>query len=132
MNLFKFGKFISTSGVELDFKIECDVLSNEDWDCISQLVLKMYPYRFSKVLGVPTGGQPLEDKLKSYETGLEDDPVLIVDDVWTTGNSMRDFVKDQGIIKWKGIVVFNRSMYLPTNVMSVFDLNISLTKPINR
>ena len=51
------------------------------------------------------GGIPFEKALKKYCTYNESDPLLICDDVYTTGTSMRE-VYEEGAI---GIVVFARN-----------------------
>ena len=45
---------------------------------------------FSKVVGIPRGGLPLQWALEPYVTE-GDHPWLVVDDVYTTGTSFREF-----------------------------------------
>jgi len=108
--LFKFDSFISHSGKALDWKIECDSLNMEDWDCFAKIISKKYT--FGDVIGVPTGGDILRECLRPYQT--DDCPfVLIVDDVLTTGESMereRRRLHDSGVPfnRISGIVIFAR------------------------
>ena len=53
MNLFVKENFISHSGNKLDFKIECDALTDEDIECIAYIISKKYT--FSNVFGIPRG-----------------------------------------------------------------------------
>ena len=86
MTLFKWGKFISHSGIELDFKIECDALTDEDIECIAKYISSKVD--FSMVRGIPCGGCRLATALEKYTIWKEPIKVLIVDDVLTTGTSM--------------------------------------------
>ena len=59
---------------------------------------------FSKAEGIPRGGVALGDALNKYATGDPDHPVLIADDVVTTGTSFNDYKKtlypDEFVYKW--------------------------------
>lgn len=84
MSLFQLGDFILHSGDISHFKIDCDALTFEDWEAIAFLVKEKF--KFSKVIGIPEGGIKLAQALEKYiELGHQ---TLIVDDVYTTGNSM--------------------------------------------
>lgn len=85
MNLFQQGTFKLSSGVPSDFKIDCDALTDKDWQTLAYLVRKMVG-PFASVEGVPTGGLKLAAALKPFANS--DGPVLLVDDVLTTGRSM--------------------------------------------
>lgn len=37
MSLFRYGKLIAHSGSELDYKIECDALTDDDIDCLARI-----------------------------------------------------------------------------------------------
>lgn len=82
--LFQKGPFTSSSGSILDFKIECDTLSDEEIEIIAKIVADHDV--FSKVYSVPTGGDRLANALQKYCTPEGD--ILVVDDVLTTGASM--------------------------------------------
>jgi len=88
MDLFRTGDFIFHSGTKSDFKIDCDVLSLESWKSIARQVAKRV--RFSKVIAIPRGGSIFAATLDPYESFYSSDPILIVDDVLTTGASMEE------------------------------------------
>lgn len=116
--LFQWGQFKSAAGLDLDWKIECDALDPDDWDCIANVAAPML-HPFSAVCGVPYGGLPLASALNRYIT--TEGPLLIVDDVWTTGKSMTEFAGD--IPAWKGFVAFARGE-LPSHVMCFAKLSV--------
>ena len=135
MNIFQTGLYNLSSGQQSDFKIECDWLDANDWLTLAYLIQqRVRP--FSQVEGVPRGGLQLAEALEPYtrrclfcqDTGREwvppatDDfgrahpgnyypcmhcvPLLIVDDVFTTGGSM-ERVRDGRVAQ--GAVVFARN-----------------------
>ena len=113
VDLFQTLDFRAHSGEQLTWKIECDALSTAEWDTLATMIYEYEPQRFGEVVGIPTGGLPLARALEGYATGNEEDPILIVDDVLTTGGSMNTFQMDyfrnrdprRGYIGW---VVFAR------------------------
>jgi len=112
-DLFQSVDMVGHSGGKLKFKIECDALSTKEWDCLAEIIYDNEPRNFGEVVGIPRGGLPLARALEGYATGKEEDPILIVDDVLTTGGSMNTFQMDyfrnrdprRGYIGW---VVFSR------------------------
>ena len=90
-HLFKSGDFKSHSGLDLSWKIECDALSDSEWFTIKKMIMEHTP-PFRKAVGVPEGGIKLGSLLNEHATGNEEDPVCIVDDVLTTGESMEYFL----------------------------------------
>lgn len=104
MGLFNWGRFTLHSGQVSDFKIDCDYLT--EWDCqaLAHEILKRVP-AFRWVEGVPRGGLELERQLRPYITGNPNDPLLIVDDVYTSGASMETQRNARAAI---GVVVFAR------------------------
>ena len=72
------------------------------------------------VKGIPRGGIPFEKALKPYCTNDENDPLLIADDVYTTGTSMRE-VYEEGAI---GIVVFARNEITDDWIKAIWQLSI--------
>lgn len=107
--MFNKGEFISHSGNKLKWKIECDDLSDDDLDCMANLISNRYD--FCEVYGVPTGGERIAEYLKMYRK-KDSDNVLVVDDVLTTGASMeqaRASLKGKYPgKKLKGLVLFTR------------------------
>lgn len=105
MNLFQKGKFTSHAGNELDWKIECDALTDHDWECLAKMISERCS--FGRVYGIPRGGVKLQKALEQYA-----DPKnpyrLVVDDVWTTGKSMMEVMENGDI----GFVVFARNRVL--------------------
>lgn len=108
MNLFRSGEFPLHSGGESNWKIECDALTPEDWGTLAQMMAEKVG-RFRNVYGIPEGGLALAEALAPMATTDWRDPFLIVDDVYTTGASMREAhlltLKATNII---GFVVFAR------------------------
>lgn len=102
-NLFQLGNFKSHSGEVLPWKIDCDGLTDGDWICLSWMIIKKLQIYPGKVEGVPKGGLVLEGILVKYST--ENGPLLIVDDVLTTGESMEEQRAGRYAI---GAVVFAR------------------------
>lgn len=103
--MINLGKFTSHAGIELDWKIECDDLSEADIEALAYLVSTRVR-GFSSVVGVPTGGFRLAVALEKY-VNPEFNITLIVDDVLTTGrsmNEMRDAVPGASF----GVVIFSR------------------------
>lgn len=114
MNLFQRGNFTLHSGKQSDFKIECDALTDDDWEGIAQEIAKRVKFR--AVYGVPTGGLKLQKALEKYATKGDPElpptlPILIVDDVLTTGKSILEFAQNlgaEGVWRIRGFVVFAR------------------------
>ena len=111
-HLFKSGDFKSHSGLDLSWKIEMDVLSDPEWFTIKKMIMEYSP-PFREAVGIPEGGVKLGSLLNEHATGDEKDPVCIVDDVLTTGESMEYFLTQYQrnrrpfmVIGW---VVFARS-----------------------
>ncbi len=116
MSLFRLGKFTSAAGIDLLWKIECNALTEEDWNCIATIVRPWLP-PYGDVVGVPRGGIILASYFRPYVT-QGSRHLLVVDDVWTTGKSMVQCAKDSLSIAgqlnlnryddWHGFVAFAR------------------------
>ena len=89
MTLFHKQDFVGASGIPLTWKIECDALTDDDWDCIAYVGSQMLS-PFVIAVGVPTGGERLAKAMNKYATPTSLSP-LVVDDVWTTGKSFNEF-----------------------------------------
>ncbi len=112
LSLFQSGCFTLNSGKESKWKIECDALTSADWDTLAIMVRELVG-SYSRVLGVPRGGLPLQERLEPFVSQIG--PVLLVDDVLTTGGSitkLRDKLYNEQIhlelCHIKGVVVFSR------------------------
>jgi len=109
MNLFQMGKFTLHSGERSKWKIDCDALTDEDYETLAWIVAREWNLCYSGVISIPTGGNKFAEKLRKYKYDWwEYKTVLIVDDVLTTGKS---FEKERE--KWNlpdaiGVVVFAR------------------------
>ena len=125
MNLFVKETFTGHSGDELHWKIECDALSEKDWDCLAYMASTLMP-SFSRAVGVPTGGIPFADALNRY-ADENAQMWLIVDDVWTTGGSIAEFKSQfsaEELEKSITLVAFNRSsLGLPWKTYCVLDIH---------
>ena len=105
MNLFQIGDFTSHAGRELHWKIECDALTDDDWECIAKMIHERC--QFGRVYGIPRGGVKLQNALEKYCDPKN--PVrLVVGDVWTTGKSMMEVMQPGDV----GFVVFARERIL--------------------
>ena len=77
-NLFEVGDFISHAGNKLAWKIECDAIRPEWWDGLARMVMDYQKEPFSKVVGIPRGGLPLQYAMEKYVTP-GDHPWMVVD-----------------------------------------------------
>ena len=93
--LFKWEEFTSHAGKQLKFKIECDAITPSEWDCLARMVVEYQDRPFSHAEGIPRGGIPFANALNKYASGNKDDQPLICDDVWTTGKSFKDYMKEK-------------------------------------
>ena len=123
--LFQSVDFKSHSGLELKWKIECDALSDPEWFTISQMIMEI-SVPFKEAIGIPRGGTKLGNLLNQYGTRKKEDPILLVDDVLTTGESMKQFKTKRS---WRypsdyiGWVVFARTK-TPKWVTALFQMPV--------
>ena len=124
IELFQSQNFKSHSGLDLNWKIECEALSDPEWFTISKMIMEVTP-PFREVVGIPRGGVKLAALLNEFATDNEKDPICIVDDVLTTGKSMEDFLSQHHQRKlWPvaiGWVVFAR-IQTPDWVQALFQM----------
>jgi len=126
MDLFQSINFKSHSGLDLSWKIEMDALSDPDWFTIKRMILELTP-PFREAVGIPKGGVKLGDLLNEHATGKEEDPICIVDDVLTTGESMEYFLtqyqRNRRPFTAIGWVVFARTQ-CPPWVTALFQMPV--------
>ncbi len=116
--LFEHGSFVLHSGSKSDWRINCENLTDVDWEVLAKLVARTVGL-FGNVEGVPTGGLKLAEALSPY-VFKRYGPLLIVDDVLTTGKSMEEQRNGREAM---GIVVFARGP-TPSWVKSIFTMNM--------
>ena len=107
VDLFQKIDFISHAGIPMSWKIECDGINESEWSALAKMIMEYQTEPFSRVVGIPRGGLPLQYALEPYVT-KGDYPWLVVDDVYTTGTSFREFCTTKDTMwahKW---VVFAR------------------------
>ena len=93
IDLFQRVDFTSHAGLDLSWKIEMDALSENEWKCIAHMIMEL-SQPFQAAIGIPRGGLKLSGYLHEYSTQNPADPYLIVDDVMTTGGSMREYKEE--------------------------------------
>ena len=121
--LFVSGFFWLASGVESAWKIECDALTDDDWRTVADIIRsRLGPY--AAVEGVPSGGLRLAAELRRFTT--MSGPLLIVDDVLTTGGSLERQRAGREAI---GAVVFARGLPPPW-VTPLFQVAVSAAHPL--
>lgn len=113
--LFQQGSFTLASGLPSTWKVECDSLTPADWASLAHIAVERLGLQFVAVVGVPTGGLPFADALRKYEGSWG--PTLVVDDVLTTGVSIRTKMAEYHASI--GLVAFARGP-LPPNVKAVW------------
>lgn len=130
-SLFQLGDFRLHSGAKSFFKIECDALTDTDIECLARLAVDRVP-PFGEVMGVPRGGLRLAEALKPYRRP-HCPRVLIVDDVYTSGDSIRrqaEHAQRQfkcSSEQLRGLVIFAREPIEHPWVRAIFQI----TSPTN-
>jgi hypothetical protein len=114
--LFELGEFTLHSGAKAKWRINCEVLSDDDLRAIAAMIAGMVG-PFGSVEGVPTGGLRLAEMLRPMATRGR---LLIVDDVSTTGASMEEHRAGRDAI---GAVIFDRGV-APRWVRALFECNV--------
>lgn len=118
-HLFRRGAFVLHSGATSTFKIDCDALTDDDLDALAGVLCRILPL-FQAVEGVPTGGLRIAAALRRFACPHARIPLLIVDDVLTTGASMEAQRAGRSAI---GAVLFSRASDCPAWITPLFSLN---------
>ena len=132
MNIFQEVDFKSHSGLDLSWKIECDGVSKKEWKCLTEMIMDYEKRPFQSAIGIPRGGVVLGSYLNQYSTENPDDPILIVDDVLTTGGSMEEFKRKRSWrnpTKYIGWVVFARG-FPPQWCRALFQMPFNPTEKL--
>lgn len=109
-----------SSGLQSQYKIECDALTGRDWVGLGYIAHTLFNIRFSYALGVPHGGLALAHVMQFYyasKTG----PILVVDDVLTTGASMKRMLAKQPDDA-VGLVAFARGPITDPRIKAIWRL----------
>ena len=59
IDLFQKQKFTSHAGIPMEWKIEMDAVSDKEWDCLAAMIMDYQKEPFSKVVGIPRGGDKI-------------------------------------------------------------------------
>ena len=126
ISLFRLGDFRLHSGSRSAFKIDCDALTDADWSAVATLIPERIG-KFGAAIGVARGGLKFAAALALLASGGEY-PLLIVDDVLTTGRSMEEARAcalyerpDRDVL---GCVVFARGGSIPSWITALFTLQM--------
>ena len=124
MNLFQRGYFTLHSGAKSHWKIDCNALSDDDWQGIAEIAMERLP-KFQVAIGIPRGGLKFAKALNEPGRATFEfhHPFLIVDDVLTTGLSMKEEKErcERGGRGCIGVVLFARGI-CPTWITPLFQL----------
>ncbi len=115
MSLFRRGNFTLASGASAGWKIDCEALTKADWETLALIASEILP-PFGEVEGVPRGGILFAKIMSDHAT---EGPLLITEDVVTTGESMERQRDGREAI---GITVFARDTP-PKWVVPLFLMN---------
>lgn len=110
-----------------DWSIDTSELTNDDWDCLANLILERNP-NFSQVHGIMPTGNQLEYRLsRKTTTG----GVLVVDGVLKTGKTMEEArtycTKHYRTHEIQGAVIFARGP-CPRWIKPIFQLDVRVEK----
>lgn len=116
-DLFQLRDVVLHSGGRSRYIIDCNALSDDSVKCLAFMLAERLP-KFGRVEGVPRGGLRLALALQDYALHTDEFPLLIVDDVNTTGNSLEKHRAGRDAI---GAVIYARGPR-PAWVTALFEL----------
>lgn len=123
MAIFQMGQFKLHSGRTTAWRIECNNLTDEDWETLAQIGAKLVG-PFGSIFSAGGAADALAYAMAKF--CAEKGPPLIVDDVLTTGKTMeqvREFLKFEGDAK--GLVAFARGP-CPSWVKPIFAMPLEI------
>lgn len=92
MRLFSTGRYQLNSGVISPWIIDCRALSEYDWEALALIAMEKFKLDFYDSEGIPRGGTALSKAMYKHKSNrLGHAKILICDDVYTTGASMREY-----------------------------------------
>lgn len=124
-HLFQAGSFKLASGGASAWKLECEALTRDDWEGVARIAFEILP-PFGSVLGVPRGGVPFAAALAKYATGNDNQPLLLAEDVVTSGGSIEKFRKSlprEPLAGVWGVCLFARGASVPRWCIPLFTFN---------
>lgn len=135
-SLFNTGAFELSSGESSFFKIDCDALTDNDILSLAEMfvrnIVNSNNARYRMIIPVPGGGLRFAEAISSFlspEPHDTDLPYLLVDDVWTTGQTMMKY--KQKIEHYggsvEGVVIFSRDPHITSEspwVMPMFVMDL--------
>ena len=62
--LFQEEDFVSHAGIPLKWKIECDAIMEEEWDCLALMIHEKSGGICREAVGIPRGGVPLANTIQ--------------------------------------------------------------------
>jgi len=123
MDLFQKQKFTSHAGIPMEWKIEMDAISDKEWDCLASMIMDYQKEPFSKVVGIPRGGIKLQNALHKYAEREPKHPWLVVDDVYTTGTSFREFcITNETMFAYKWVIFARKPVDVDSGVKALFTM----------
>jgi len=123
MDLFQKQKFTSHAGIPMEWKIEMDAISDKEWDCLASMIMDYQKEPFSKVVGIPRGGVKLQNALQKYSEWEPKHPWLVVDDVYTTGTSFKEFcTTKETMFAYKWVVFARKPTDKDSGVRALFTM----------
>ena len=133
MNLFQLGDFALHSGKKSRWKIDCDTLTDEDYETLAWVVAMEWNLEYNGVKAIERGGHILAEKLRQYQQSWTKgiNTLLILDDVLTSGRSIEEVFeawKDAKNIRLIGVVIFARGK-CPSWVRPIFQMHNEEAKP---
>ena len=135
IDLFQQQKFTSHAGIAMTWKIEMDAISDKEWDCLAAMIMDHQKEPFSKVVGIPRGGIKLQNALSKYSEWSENElhlqhPWLVVDDVYTTGTSFKEFcTTNETMFAYKWVIFARKPVDVDSGVRALFTMPKKIDQP---